>query len=325
MYLNCHTYHSLRYGTISVEDLVGSASALGIDTLCLTDINTVTGIYEFYKLCLEANIKPIVGMEIREADELIYIALAKNARGIAEINQLVTNRNCNNISLPKTKHNFKNAITVYPIENIPETFSENEYIGIRPEQLNLLFRAEWKSLISKMVILQPVTFKTKMEYNLHRVLRAIDLNILGSKLRVDQCCKEDELLIPHHKLLDKYQQYPQIIENTKIVLDQCSFEFKFSTPRNKKHYTGSQEDDLKLITKLAYEGLVEKYGTNDEVARKRVEKELKVIDELNFSGYFLITWDIYNTAIRWGLCISEGEAVPTALSVIALALPISAR
>jgi error-prone DNA polymerase len=315
MYLNCHTYHSLRYGTISVEDLVQSAHELGIDTLCLTDINTITGIYEFFKLCKEAGIKPVVGMEIRQDDELLYIALAKNADGIAEINEMMTAYNCDHVPLPKTNPEFKNVFTIYPIENIPESFLENEYIGIRPEQVNLVFRKEWKCHISNMVIWQPVTFKTKKEYNLHRVLRAVDLNIVGSKLQDHQCCKENEVLKPFHKLISHYQYYPQIIENTEAVLDQCSFEFKFSTPRNKKYYTQSKKGDLELITRLAYEGLNEKYGPNDEVAKKRVEKELKVIDELNFSGYFLITWDIIQYSNSMGFMhIGRGSGANSIIS-----------
>jgi error-prone DNA polymerase len=315
MYLNCHTYHSLRYGTISVENLVQSASVLGLETLCLTDINTVTAIYEFYKLCKEANIKPVVGVEIRDKNELLYIALAKDATGVAEINQMLTAFNCDDIPLPKTNPDFKNVITIYPVENIPETFLENEHIGIRSEQLNLLYREEWKSLIPRMVILQPVTYKTKREYNLHRVLRGIAFNTIGTKLQPHQCCKKDEVLKPLHELLDYYQHYPQIIDNTQDVLDQCSFEFEFSTSRNKKHFTGSKEEDLKLITRLAYKGLAERYAADDEIAKQRVEKELKVIDELNFCGYFLITWDIVQYSNSMGfLHIGRGSGANSIIS-----------
>ncbi|HMU06712.1 MAG TPA: PHP domain-containing protein, partial [Kaistella sp.] len=45
MFLNCHTFHSLRYGTLSVEELVKQASECGVSELALTDINTVTAIY----------------------------------------------------------------------------------------------------------------------------------------------------------------------------------------------------------------------------------------------------------------------------------------
>ena len=51
MYINCHSYHSLRYGTIPLTELVQLAAACGVKAMALTDINTVTGIYDFIKEC----------------------------------------------------------------------------------------------------------------------------------------------------------------------------------------------------------------------------------------------------------------------------------
>src|SRR5690606_19160473 len=91
MYLNCHSYHSLRYGTLSTEGLVQQAVDCKVSVLALTDINTVTGIYDFSKACIKAGIKPIVGVEIRDASHrLLYIALAKQQSGIGEICRLLT-------------------------------------------------------------------------------------------------------------------------------------------------------------------------------------------------------------------------------------------
>jgi DNA polymerase-3 subunit alpha len=64
------------------------------------------------------------------------------------------------------------------LQNIPEKLLEHEFIGVRENELNLLINPELKSLIHKMVILHPVTFKTDEEYKLHKVLRAIDGNTL---------------------------------------------------------------------------------------------------------------------------------------------------
>ncbi|BBQ06098.1 DNA polymerase III subunit alpha [Elizabethkingia anophelis] len=315
MYLNCHTFHSLRYGTLSVEDLVNTAKINGVDTLCLTDINTVTAIYEFLKLCKEAGIKPVVGMEVRHDNKLLYILLARNAKGIAEMNQLLTDYNCDEVPLPERNPAFQHVITLYPMENVPEILLDNEYIGIRPEQLNLLFRAEWKRLLDRMVILQPVTFNTKKEYNLHRVLRAIDYNTLISKLQPQQYCTPDEVIKPLPVLLKSYEHYPEIVANTQGVIDACSFDFDFSTPKNKKYYTDSKANDLELLTRLTYEGLKKKYDPNDQAAIQRVEKELKVIDELHFSGYFLITWDIVQYSNSLGLMhIGRGSGANSIIS-----------
>ena len=100
MYLNCHSYHSLRYGTIPLEDLIAQAVELNISAMALTDINTVTGIYEFIKECKNVNIKPLVGIEFRDNNKLKYIGLATHFKGVGEMNRF------------RTKHNFANTFKV---------------------------------------------------------------------------------------------------------------------------------------------------------------------------------------------------------------------
>lgn len=292
MFLNCHSYHSLRYGTISIEELVQQARQHQLRTLALTDINTITGIYDFYKLCLEHHIKPIVGVDIRVHHEPYYIALAKNQKGIGAINRMLTAFHCEQREIPKQNPTLDHVFIMYPLHNIPTSLSDNEFIGIRPEELNLLIKPELKKWIHKMVILHPVTFTTQQEYNLHKILRAIDYNTLISKLEISEYCKKTETFIPKKKLLKAFEHYPLIIQNTAKLVENCHFEFDFSTPKNKKHYTDSRENDYQLLKKLAYEGLEKRYSSHHIEAKARVEKELAVIDQLNFSGYFLITWDI---------------------------------
>ena len=81
MFLNCHSFHSLRYGTLSVEELVQQAHSLGIKELVLTDINTITAIYDFKKECEKVGIKPIAGIEVRKENKLLYIAITKEFSG----------------------------------------------------------------------------------------------------------------------------------------------------------------------------------------------------------------------------------------------------
>jgi PHP domain len=152
MLLNCHSYHSLRYGTIPLENLVLQAKTCNATTLALTDINTITGIYDFTKLCLAENIKPIVGVEFRQNNKLLFIGLAKNKEGIAEMCQLLTNHNLNNTSLPLFAPNFQHVYVIYPSENQPSQFRDFEFLGIRPDEISKLFKPEWKSKIPKSII-----------------------------------------------------------------------------------------------------------------------------------------------------------------------------
>ncbi|MFE3870468.1 DNA polymerase III subunit alpha [Flavobacterium sp. ZS1P70] len=315
MYLNCHSFHSLRYGTIPLTELIQQAVICGIKTMALTDINTVTGIYDFIKACEEVNIKPLVGIEFRCNHKLRYIGLAKNADGLAEMNRFLTQHNFENRSLPLVAPSFNNVCIIYPFENKPTELKDHEYVGIAPEQLPKLFLAEWHLWLNKMVVLQSVTFRTKREFNLHKILRAIDTNVILSRLTVDDCCKTSEVMIPLKELLSKFEEYPQIISNTEKLIEECHFEFDFKTPKNKKFFSGSRESDMQLLTKLAQEGVFKKYGTDNPQAKARVEKELKVIDQLEFSGYFLITWDIIQYSISQGfLHIGRGSGANSIVS-----------
>src|SRR5690606_9838070 len=227
MYLNCHSFHSLRYGTIPLQDLVQQAAACGVEAMALTDINTVTGTYEFIKACNQANIKPLIVVEFRSVNKLHFIGLAKNREGLAEMNRLVTKHNFEGTPFPAQAPGFNNGAVIYAMEDVPDHVKENEYIGIRPDQLTKLYNQDWKNRIEKMVILQPVTFRTKKEFNLHRVLRAIDRNIIGSKLSPQDHCRPSEIMIPIQQLAGKFADYPQIINNTETVINQCNFDFDF--------------------------------------------------------------------------------------------------
>lgn len=321
MYLNCHSFHSLRYGTIPLEELITQAVHCGVTAMALTDINTVTGIYDFIKGCDAVGIKPIVGMEFRSEHQLRYIGLAKNASGLAEMNRFLTQHNFDNTIIPFAAPDFKEVFIIYPLENVPVDLKENEYIGIRPEQLQKLILSEWKDRQDKMVILQPVTFRTKTEYNLHKILRAIDLNVILSKLTASDHCKNSEVMVNVHRILSCYEHYPKIIENTERIIQDCNFSFDFKTPKNKKFYTNNRESDIALLSTLAEQGFIWRYGKENKEAKARIEKELKIIDQLEFSGYFLITWDIIRYSNSQGFMhIGRGSG---ANSIIAYCLGIT--
>lgn len=321
MFINCHSFHSLRYGTISVKELVQQCVELGIGVAALTDINCISGIYDFHRLCEKNNIRPVVGVDIRTDNKQHYICLAKNQSGIGEINRLLTQHHCEGNDFPLHHPNLPDVFVVYPLNNYPEKLHRNEYIGIRPEEINLLINPTLKKYIPRMVILQPVTFTTKREYKLHKILRAIDRNTLVTKLEENDICGQNEKLISKDELLKNYQHYPQIIENTQQLLEQCHFHFDYKTPKNKKSFTESKDSDIKLLKKLAYKGFSRRYHDDDRKAKARMDKELDVINQLNFCAYFLITWDIIQYSNRMGFMhVGRGSG---ANSIVAYCLGIT--
>ena len=299
MYLNCHSYYSLRYGTIPVESLVQEGLKYSSEYLALTDINGTTGVFDFVKSCREVGIKPIVGVEFRKGDRLLYIGLAKNQDGFRELNELLTKTNLGEMPMPLQSPSFKNVFVIYPSNNIPEILQQHEFIGIRASELkrykNPLIRK-----MDKLVCLHPVTYRSNDDYELHQLLRCIDHNILLTHLREEQLAMNNETMLPKEQFLSYFQKHPEIIRNTQRLADQCEFDFNFETPKNKRCFTGSHYEDKVLLETLALEGFKDRYAPNDHVAKKRLYDELEVIHKLQFACYFLTTWDIVRHSLNHG-------------------------
>lgn len=314
MYLNCHSFHSLRYGTIPLEDLVLEAKQNNVEAMALTDCNATTGIYDFVLTCRANGIKPIAGIEFRN-ETVQFIGLAKNMNGFGELCRLLTKHTHDKTPIIKHPQDINDCFVIYPIDNIPLVLMEHEYIGIRPEQLIKLTWSNLKEKINKMVILQPVTIRSKNEHNLHRILRAVENNVILSRLTPSDYCTPSEKMLPIDDLLSFYKDFPQIIKNTEFILDACNFDFDFKSHKNKKFYTNSRYSDRLLLESLAQSGMERRYGPNNKEAIARVKKEIDVIDKMGFSSYFLITWDIIRYSNSRGfLHIGRGSGANSIVS-----------
>lgn len=291
MLLNLHSYYSLRYGTMSLDDLIDGMMACGYDTAVLTDINNSTGSIDFIQRGRKAGLNLLSGMELRQGDQLRFIAIAKNAAGFQEINEYRTKLNERALMVPERAPEFNNVFIVYPFRSIsvPE-LRDYEFIGIRPAERNFIVLEE-KRNYHRYVILAPATFRAA-DYNLHTQLRAIDHNILLSQLEKRQAAARDEVFISKVRLMEMYRQFPELIANTNRLLGSCSFDMDFKKIKNKETFTGNRYNDKQLLLKYTHDGFGRRYNKTDKIAQERIAKELEIIENLNFSSYFLITDDI---------------------------------
>ncbi|MBO0686591.1 MAG: PHP domain-containing protein, partial [Candidatus Dormibacteraeota bacterium] len=64
VHLHNHTEFSLLDGASRIDAMVERAAELGMPALALTDHGVMYGAIHFYKACLRAGIKPILGCEL---------------------------------------------------------------------------------------------------------------------------------------------------------------------------------------------------------------------------------------------------------------------
>ncbi len=322
MYLNCHTYYSLRYGTLSPEQLADLAARCGVQRLALTDINNGTAMPEFVQRCRQQGITPVAGMEFRQNNRLRYIVLARNAEGFRQINTFRSRHNIHDTPLPQRFPVCEHTLSIYPFGN-NDTIAPgpNEYIGIRATGLHRLHTSPLRHHTDRLVALHPVSFQNATGYGLHRHLRAIHHNTLLSQLETQHTAMPDELMLPVEDLKQCYAGFPHIISNTEDLLGQCSIDFDFHTLKNKKTFTGHRADDKALLEKLATDGMQRRYGNGNKEAMRRIRNELDIIHKLGFSAYFLITWDIVRYSMSCGFYhVGRGSG---ANSIVAYCLQIT--
>lgn len=301
MYLNCKTYYSFCYGTFSTADLVSQAAELGIPTLALTNINNTYDEWEFVKLSREKNIKPVLGTEIKNNHQFLYILLAKNNQGLYWIHSFLSEHLTEKKDFPTTPNAPDNVFVIYNTTKKADDLQPNERIGIRASQVTYLFD---KTNFEPYVILQPVSFPKNTNdtdfYYLHCLLRAIKNNVVLSRLDQSWCAERTETFVSPSELLKAFRFFPALVTNTYRLLDQCHIDMDFHKDKTKQVYGGSRQDDYVLLEKLSRQGLYRRYGKKNKTANDRLQKELKVIFDLGFTGYFLINYDMVQYAVSQG-------------------------
>ena len=319
-----HSYYSLRYGTLPVEDLVAEAAAQGYEALALTDINNTAGVFPFVQACQQHGIQPLVGIEFRRENQVLYTGLALNPEGFRELNAFLSQYLLRHEALPNVPPAFNQVIIIYPFsgaKSASRPLRENEYVGIRPEETNKLLFSDLRQN-PEQLLAQPVfTYRNEEGYALHQHLRAVDHNILLSQLQPDHGLADGANFRSATELRSHYQRFPQLIQNAEKLISQASFTFDFSRRKNRQTFTGTAYDDKLLLEKLAQDGLKYRYGLHNQEAAQRVAHELAIIDKLGFCSYFLITWDVIRYSLGRGFYhVGRGSG---ANSVVAFCLRIT--
>ncbi len=319
MLLNNHSYYSLRYGCFSEEELLQMAADKGYRQLALTDVNNTSACLNFLRIAPKYGIHPVAGIAFHRglAGTPLYVALAGSNKGFYHLNRFLSHHLEAKIELPDRAPPLPEVHFIYPLsrfyrekspalEKLLEdlAWTETEWIGIRAEELEHKLDFFRRIPEDRAVIWHPVTFRHKRDFNVHRILRAIDGNTLLSKEDKTTLAAPSEVMLPRSTLLRQFASHPQIIHNTEALLESCQLHFAFNDreqTQNQRSYTGSAKEDEALLLQLSLDGLRYRYGEGvTQTIIDRIHKELALIRHKNFVSYFLINWDIVEYARRKG-------------------------
>ncbi len=338
MYLNCHTYFSLKYGTLSVEQLLSEARRCGVRKFALSDINNTSAILDFIRLAPAYGVEPVAGIEFRRGSTQCFTGIAGNNVGFHELNVFLTHclrRGTNEEpEIPHLPPLTENVFWIFPLDRLLQEKEETKnslrhflrtnsscFIGLRHDQLNRLRFSPLTKDSFRFVAWHPVSFRNPGDFNTHRLLRAVANNTLLSRIHPADTASPSELMLPEHQLEAAFSAFPDCIRNARMILDHCGIAFDYHESKNKQNFSGSKSLDLEILRRESLKGMQSRYGSAGVAVRERVEKELQMITELGFAPYFLINWDIVRYARHKGyFYIGRGSG---ANSIVAYCLHIT--
>ena len=124
-----------------------------------------------------------------------------------------------------------------------------------------------------------------------------------------------------------FSRYPGAVAATVALADELAFGLRLAKPQLPKQQVPAGHTPISWLRELSRRGADERYGPGGQgsrraVAEERLRRELAVIEEKDFPGYFLIVGDAVSFARERGiLCQGRGSA---ANSVVCYVLGITA-
>lgn len=123
-----------------------------------------------------------------------------------------------------------------------------------------------------------------------------------------------------------HHRHPAAVPTAAELADECAFDLTLIAPNLPPHPVPSGHSEATWLRELTHRGAAERYGPPHAErmpgAWRTIEKELAIITELGFPGYFLIVHEIVEFCRQQGiLCQGRGSA---ANSAVCYALGITA-
>ena len=319
--------YSLLTGTASVERIVRRAKELGLPWLALTDRNNLYGAIPFYKLAREAGVKPVIGAEVTwNAGRAVL--LARNRVGYSNLCRILTRRNLEDtFSFVNCLPDFQEGLHI--LTEDPELARR---LAPRMDRrfLWLLLahpgrgRERWRRICRQadeldldVAATPDVYFLERNEYAIHRALAAIRENTLLSRLKHGQTAHHDSYFPGAEVVAHAFQGFEGSLGNSQRILEDCNLELDLGEPIFPNYSLPDGETASSYLRGLCVSGMRERYNPVTPEAKRRLERELCVIEELGFTEYFIVVHDILSYARKHGIAtIGRGSGASSIVSYV---------
>ncbi|MEQ9498278.1 MAG: error-prone DNA polymerase [Deltaproteobacteria bacterium] len=346
--LRCATSFSFLRGASHPEELVARANEIGYRRLAITDHDGLYGVVRAYNAAREHNLEVIVGSEVhfdvdartgRESPGLVLLATDRDS--YARLSRLLTlgrrrvGKGGFQLRFDDVAQHAEGlqAIHVGPLDALliareREVFGDRLALAVE-RSLSPFDRLRVEAVQSASARFQlPIvaTGGVLMHERSRKPLQDI-LSCVRLGVRLDEGGRRLQPNTNAHlkspdEMTALFADLPEAIEMSVHIADRCAFRLEELHQSFTLEVLPAGETGMSYLTKLVEKGATERYPDGvPELVRRQIDHEMKLIEELDFAGYFLTVWDIVRYArSRNILCQGRGSA---ANSVVCYCLGIT--
>ncbi len=288
-------------GTASPQALCRRARELGYKGLALTDRDNLYGLWDFLKSCRQEGLRPIIGAEVSEpGSHRIVVCLVQNTDGYTNLCRLLTRRHmADSFQLAEDLPPFAAGLlllcrdTELLTEYHRQGFAVAADLGPHPRESarNLRIFARENSLIA--VVTPDSDMGDAGESRLFCLLQAVRTAGTISRSMQEKTTKGVHALLSPEEYRQRFAIWPEAVAAAEQLAANCTFTgpaFGIVMPP----WRGDDGRDAALVLReKAYLGAQGRYGDDlGEPVVERLEHELRIIETMGFSAYFLVVRDI---------------------------------
>ena len=306
--------YSLLSSLLKIDDIIKYAKNNNISSISLTDVN-MYGTMEFIKKCRENGIKAIVGLNVI-LEKYNIVLLATSYQGYKSLIKLSTIQNERRVEEDNLKTYNADLVCLLPfeykenIETLKKIYS-NLYLGYKNK------KEETEALLqtTDIVFLRQNLYLNKTDSTyLPYLYRIRDGKTISEETDYD--IDDHELNIDN--ILELTDNKGLI--NTMKIADSCNLVFPKATNLLPIYECN---DPATYLFELCKAGLTKRCnGEIPQEYKSRLTYELKVINEMGFSNYFLVVYDFIKFAKKNKILVGPGRG-SAAGSLVAYSLGIT--
>lgn len=158
-----------------------------------------------------------------------------------------------------------------------------------------------------LVATNDVHYIEKQDSKVQQVLICIATNhILGEDTGLEFHSNEFYLK-SEQEMATIFADTPQAISNTEEIAKRCNFDFEFGNTKLPYYETPNNMDHFEYFKQCCYSGMKKRYGNPPDEYYKRLEYELKTVNKMGYTDYYLIVADFVSFAKRNGIPVGPGR------------------